>query len=106
MNTDLRLAITLKCEEPLCSTPDSARPPREPFQGRRKKTRRANAAGKPVHIYFSDEPLLRDVDAKQLTPLRNFQRSLESEGLHGSQPGGQPGQPPALASLRSRALGN
>ncbi len=32
--------------------------------------KRADDAGKPVHVYFSEEALPRDVDAEQLTALR------------------------------------
>lgn len=52
--------------------------------GTAEEIQRANDAGKPVHVYFSQEPLPRDVDAKQLAALRKFQASLESQGLLGT----------------------
>lgn len=44
------------------------------------------AAGKPVHVYFSEEPVPHDVDIEQLTALRKFRADLEAEnrGLLGT----------------------
>jgi hypothetical protein len=55
----------------------------EAVSGTAEEIARANEAGKPVHVYFSEEPLPRDVDAKQLAALRKFEASLESQGLLG-----------------------
>lgn len=52
--------------------------------GTAEEIQRANDAGKPVHVYFSEEPLPRDVNSKQLAALRKFKASLESSGLFGS----------------------
>jgi hypothetical protein len=52
--------------------------------GTAEEIQRANEAGKPVHVYFSQEPLPRDVDEKQLAALRKFQASLESQSLLGT----------------------
>lgn len=37
---------------------------------------RAHAAGKPVHTYFSSEPLPSDVDLERLNELRSFKEQL------------------------------
>jgi hypothetical protein len=55
----------------------------EAVSGTAEEIQRANKAGKPVHVYFSSEPLPRDVDPKQLAALRKFEASLESQGLLG-----------------------
>lgn len=47
------------------------------LSGTAEEMNRAHAAGKPVHPFFSDEPLARDVDTDQLNRLRDFQRELE-----------------------------
>lgn len=47
------------------------------LSGTAEEMNRAHAAGKPVHPFFSDEPLPRDVDTEQLNRLRDFQRKLE-----------------------------
>lgn len=52
--------------------------------GTAEEIQRAHEAGNPVHVYFSEEPLPRDVDAQQLTALRDFKDSLQSQGLLGS----------------------
>lgn len=44
----------------------------------------AHAAGKPVHVYFSDAPIPHDVDMKQLARLRAFKQEFEKRGLYGS----------------------
>ncbi len=36
-----------------------------------------------MHVYFSEQPLPRNVDEQQLRALRKFQASLESQGLLG-----------------------
>lgn len=44
----------------------------------------AEAAGKPVHLYFSTAPHANDVDPEQLQALRDFQREVETRGLYGT----------------------
>ena len=44
---------------------------------------RARAAGKPVHVYFSQENIPRDADLRQLRALQGFRSTLEKEGLVG-----------------------
>lgn len=48
---------------------------------------RAHAAGKRVHVWFSTEPLPRSVDTDQLNSLREFESSLQAQGLLGSYAG-------------------
>jgi hypothetical protein len=50
--------------------------------GTAEEIRRAEQAGKPVHLYFSTAPHPNDVDAEQLDALRAFQRQVE--GLYGT----------------------
>lgn len=52
--------------------------------GTAEEINRAIEAGKPVHVYFSDEPLPRDFDADQFDALKKFKSDLESRGLLGS----------------------
>lgn len=40
-------------------------------------------AGKPVHVYFSDEPISRSADPQELARLNNFRKEMESKGLLG-----------------------
>lgn len=47
------------------------------LSGTAEEMNRAHAAGKPVHPFFSDGLLPRDVDTDELNRLRNFQRELE-----------------------------
>lgn len=51
--------------------------------GTAEEINRAVDMGKPVHVYFSDEPLPRDVDEDQLRALREFQAGLEARGVMG-----------------------
>lgn len=51
--------------------------------GTAEEIHRAAASGKPVHVYFSGEPIPRNVDLRQLAALRAFQEELQSEGLLG-----------------------
>lgn len=44
----------------------------------------AEAAGKPVHLYFSTAPHANDVDPEQLQALRDFQKEVEARGLYGT----------------------
>lgn len=51
--------------------------------GTAEEIRRAHAQGKPVHVFFSNEPLPRDVDPRQLVKLRDFKNKLAKTGLLG-----------------------
>jgi nucleoside 2-deoxyribosyltransferase len=43
---------------------------------------RTSKAGKPVHVYFSDEPIDRKaIDLKELSRLSEFRKAMESKGL-------------------------
>jgi hypothetical protein len=44
----------------------------------------AHAAGKPVHVYFSNMPLDRDHDRAQLAALDEFKKFVRELGLYGS----------------------
>lgn len=57
---------------------------KDAVSGTAEEIERADAAGKQVHVYFSEERLPRDVDAAQLVALREFKKALESKGLLGS----------------------
>jgi hypothetical protein len=52
--------------------------------GTAEEIQRAHAAGKPVHVYFSNEPLPRNIDPDQLRLLNDFKTSLQQQGLFGS----------------------
>jgi hypothetical protein len=56
----------------------------EAVSGTAEEIKRAHAAGKPVHVYFSNEDIPRSVDAQQLIKLQAFKETLQSEGLLGS----------------------
>ncbi len=45
---------------------------------------RADKADKPVHVWFSDEPIPRDADFKQVQALEEFKQTLQPLGLLGS----------------------
>lgn len=51
--------------------------------GTAEEIRRAHEAGKPVHVYFSNEPIPRDADLEQQAALREFRSELEEIGLLG-----------------------
>ncbi|MGC4942451.1 DUF4062 domain-containing protein [Kribbella sp. DT2] len=51
--------------------------------GTAEEIRRAVGAGKPVHVYFSTEPLPREADLDQLAALRAFKGELQQAGLLG-----------------------
>lgn len=51
--------------------------------GTAEEINRAADLGKPVHVYFSEEPLPRTVDGEQLEALRAFQVDMEQRGLMG-----------------------
>jgi hypothetical protein len=44
---------------------------------------RTAEAGKPVHVYFSDEPISRSADPAELARLNAFRSEMESKGLVG-----------------------
>ncbi len=44
---------------------------------------RTTEAGNPVHVYFSDEPISRKVDPKELVRLNKFRKEMEAKGLLG-----------------------
>lgn len=56
----------------------------EAVSGTAEEIERATNAGKPVHVWFSDEPLPRDVNTTQLNALRSFKKRLEKLGLLGT----------------------
>lgn len=48
---------------------------------------RAHRAGKPVHVYFSNEPLPRETTPEELKRLNDFKAQMRSEGLLGEYSG-------------------
>ncbi|MGC4154495.1 MAG: hypothetical protein QM628_15655 [Propionicimonas sp.] len=52
--------------------------------GTAEEIHRAMDLGKPVHVYFSDEPIARDADLDQLKALQDFRADLEKVGLLGT----------------------
>ena len=44
---------------------------------------RTTEAGKPVHVYFSDEPISRNADPEELARLNKFRTEMEEKGLLG-----------------------
>ena len=52
--------------------------------GTAEEINRAVELGKHVHVYFSEEPLPRDVDPKQLEALNEFKSQLSDRGILGS----------------------
>jgi hypothetical protein len=57
----------------------------EAVSGTAEEIKRAHEAGKPVHVYFSNEPVARqDVDVEQLAALASFKSELKAMGLLGS----------------------
>ncbi|GAA5105030.1 hypothetical protein [Nocardia iowensis] len=52
--------------------------------GTAEEIERASAAGKPVHVWFSDEPVdRRKIDITELGRLQSFREELQSRGLLG-----------------------
>ena len=51
--------------------------------GTAHEIKRATEAGKPVHVWFSNEPYDRSVDLKEIARLQTFQKQMEAEGLFG-----------------------
>lgn len=56
----------------------------EAVSGTAEEIQRAHDGGKPVHVWFSDEPLPRDADLEQVVALRQFKHTLEPLGLLGT----------------------
>lgn len=54
------------------------------ISGTAEEINRADDLGKPVHVYFSGEPLSRDTDPKQLAALQAFRDELRTRGLQGT----------------------
>lgn len=54
------------------------------LSGTAEEIERAHRAGKPVHVYFSDEPIARGADLDQLKALKGFREALEKIGLLGT----------------------
>lgn len=52
--------------------------------GTAEEVTRARLAGKPVHVWFSEEQLDRNVDRAQLAALDSFRTDLQRHGLLGS----------------------
>jgi hypothetical protein len=71
----------------------------EAVSGTAEEIKRAHAAGKPVHVYFSTEPIPRSADPSQLAKLARFKEEMESEGLLGEY-----SSPENLASQVSNAI--
>lgn len=72
----------------------------EAVSGTAEEIKRAHAAGKPVHVYFSTEDIPRSsADADQLAKLAQFKKDMESEGLLGEY-----SSPENLANQVSNAI--
>ncbi|WP_127480881.1 hypothetical protein [Nocardioides pantholopis] len=56
----------------------------EAVSGTAEEIKRAHEAGKPVHVWFSNEPIPRNAEVKQLAALKKFRTELEKVGLLGS----------------------
>lgn len=67
--------------------------------GTAEEISRANDAGKPVHVYFSQEDIPRSADPRQLVKLQRFRKELEGKGLLG-----QYSSPEQLANLVTSAI--
>ena len=52
--------------------------------GTAEEIQRSHEAGKPVHVWFSDEPIPRDADLQQVQSVKEFKLLLEPLGLLGS----------------------
>jgi len=59
-------------------------PSPEAISGTVEEIERADAASKPVHLYFSTAPHPNDVEPEQLVALRDFKKELEGRGLLGT----------------------
>lgn len=58
-------------------------PTKEAVSGTVEEIERAQASGKPVHVYFSTAPLPRNIDTNQFEGLRKFSSELRERGLYG-----------------------
>lgn len=67
--------------------------------GTAEEINRAADLGKPVHVYFSEEPLPRDADLEQVAALNAFKAELETRGIMGSY-----GDPADLTGQVIRAI--
>ncbi|WP_345428942.1 hypothetical protein [Pseudonocardia xishanensis] len=56
----------------------------EAVSGTAEEIQRAHEAGKPVHVWFSDEPIPRNADLTQVAALREFKETVEPLGLLGT----------------------
>lgn len=54
------------------------------LSGTAEEIERAHNAGKPVHVYFSEEPIPRGADLDQLKALQGFRETLQKIGLLGT----------------------
>lgn len=52
--------------------------------GTAEEIERAHAAGKPVHVWFSDEPLPRGIQGSEVDRLNDFKKQMEAAGLLGA----------------------
>lgn len=52
--------------------------------GTAEEIQRSHVAGKPVHVWFSDEPIPRGADLEQVKALEQFQKTLSPLGLLGT----------------------
>lgn len=52
--------------------------------GTAEEIQKSHETGKPVHVWFSDEPIPRDADVEQLRLLNDFKDTLQPLGLLGS----------------------
>lgn len=71
----------------------------EAISGTAEEVTKARAAGKPVHLYFSNGSIPAGSDPKQLAALQKFKKEMESQSLYGSFT-----DPADLASQVRRAL--
>lgn len=71
----------------------------EAVSGTAEEIKRAHAAGKPVHVYFSTEDIPRSADPEQLMKLAQFKRDMQAEGLLGEY-----SSPENLANQVSNAI--
>lgn len=56
----------------------------EAVSGTVEEIERANAGGKPVHVWFSDEPIdRRKINLTELARLEKFREELQGKGLYG-----------------------
>jgi hypothetical protein len=56
---------------------------RDAVSGTAYEIERTSAVGKPVHVYFSDEPINRHADPAELARLNEFREEMQAKGLLG-----------------------